>query len=252
MGMSAPKYLRPFWRYYGGKWRSAPRYPGPVFDTVVEPFAGAAGYACRHYRRDVVLVDRSPIIAGIWRYLIAESAESILALPDIPEGGTVDDMDAPQEARWLAGFWCDNGVAAPRKSPSKWAREHGAEATSWSGWSWKVRQRVASQVDHIRHWRVIEGEYHDAPDVMGTWFVDPPYSTPAGMCYKEQPESFAALGEWCRSRQGQVIVCEQEGADWLPFEPHHSARSLPSPNRPKRSAEVAWFQGPQTEQEGLF
>jgi len=223
-----------------------------VFGTVVEPFAGAAGYACRHYRRDVVLVDRSPIIAGIWRYLIAESATSILALPDIPEGGTVDDMDAPQEARWLAGFWCNNGAAAPCKSPSKWSREYGADAPNWLGWSWKARQRVASQVDHIRHWRVIEGEYHDAPDVAATWFIDPPYSTPAGKYYKEQPGSFSALGDWCRGRRGQVIVCEQEGADWLPFEPHHDMRSLGAASRPNRSAEVAWFQGPQTTQDGLF
>jgi hypothetical protein len=34
--------LRPFWRYYGGKWRAAPRYPRPTHDTIIEPFAGAA------------------------------------------------------------------------------------------------------------------------------------------------------------------------------------------------------------------
>jgi hypothetical protein len=32
--------LRPFWRYYGGKWRAAPRYPAPRYDTIIEPFAG--------------------------------------------------------------------------------------------------------------------------------------------------------------------------------------------------------------------
>jgi len=40
--------LRPFWRYYGGKWRAAPRYPAPRHDLIIEPFAGAAGYAMRY------------------------------------------------------------------------------------------------------------------------------------------------------------------------------------------------------------
>lgn len=32
--------LKPFWRYYGGKWRAAPSYPAPLHNTIVEPFAG--------------------------------------------------------------------------------------------------------------------------------------------------------------------------------------------------------------------
>ena len=33
--------LRPFFSYYGGKWRSAVKhYPAPEFDQIVEPFAG--------------------------------------------------------------------------------------------------------------------------------------------------------------------------------------------------------------------
>ena len=30
---------------------------------------------------------------------------------------------------------------------------------------------------------------------------------------------FTSLGEWCLERQGQLIVCENEGADWLQFQP---------------------------------
>lgn len=41
------KALKPFWRYYGGKYRAAPRYPVPLHRTIVEPFAGAAGYSLR-------------------------------------------------------------------------------------------------------------------------------------------------------------------------------------------------------------
>ena len=50
--------LRPFFGYYGGKWRDAVKhYPAPQFDIVMEPFAGSAGYALRYAERNVVLCD---------------------------------------------------------------------------------------------------------------------------------------------------------------------------------------------------
>jgi len=179
-------------------------------------------------------VDKSPIIAGIWRYLIATPADEIRALADIPEGGTVEDIDAPQEARWLAGFWCNEGAVTPCKTPSKWARR----CNPMRGWGADVRRRIADQVEHIRHWQIIEGEYYDAPDVRATWHIDPPYSTPAGAYYPHQPADFRSLGEWCRGRRGQVMVCEQAGADWLPFEPLGTFNTASLEGR--RSNEVIW------------
>ena len=35
---------------------------------------------------------------------------------------------------------------------------------------------------------------------------------------------YVALREWCLSRKGLLIVCEQEGADWLPFRPLYDLR----------------------------
>lgn len=69
--------LKPFWRYYGGKWRAAPRYPKPEFSRIVEPFAGAAGYSMRYPSRQVILVEKHPIIAEIWRWLIAARESEI-------------------------------------------------------------------------------------------------------------------------------------------------------------------------------
>ena len=35
----APSTIRPFFGFYGGKWRDAPKYyPVPEHDTIVEPF----------------------------------------------------------------------------------------------------------------------------------------------------------------------------------------------------------------------
>jgi hypothetical protein len=229
----------PFWRYYGGKWRAAPRYPAPEFDTIVEPFAGAAGYSCRYPSRRVILVDKSPIICGIWRYLIAATPAEILALPDIPEGGTVDDIDVCQEARWLAGFWCNEGAVAPRKSPSKWARDDRAvHGSQWGGWCEQSRAKIAMGVARIDHWHVFQGEYFEVADIEATWFVDPPYQTKAGSYYPEQPDSHQALGEWCLSRRGQVIACDQVGADWLPWNARFDLKS--GDNSKKVSREVVY------------
>ncbi len=51
---------------------------------------------------------------------------------------------------------------------------------------------------------------------------------------------FPALGDWCRGRQGQVIVCENDGADWLPFTPFASAHAMFGTRRSGRSAEAIW------------
>jgi len=233
--------LQPFWRYYGGKNRAAKLYPAPEHDIIIEPFAGAAGYSCRYHWKQVILVDRSPIIAGIWRYLIKASAAEVLAIPDIPDGGSVDDLPAwvPQEARWLAGFWCNNGTVNPCKRPSKWVRENMQDG-GWQGWTHPCRQRIAKQMGSIRHWQVIHGEYSDAPDIEATWHIDPPYANKAGSYYPHQPASFESLGRWCQSRHGFVMVCENEGAQWLPFRTLATIQGNPSKNGGKRSSEVIW------------
>lgn len=218
--------LRPFFCYYGGKWRAAPRYPAPEHGVIVEPFAGAAGYATRYADRHVTLVERDPVIAGLWRYLTSVSASEILAIPaEVP--GTVHDLKICEEARWLVGFWCNKGSAAPpRNRPAAWMRS-GVRPKSY--WGVEVRQLIASQVEKIRHWNVLEGSYERAPVVEGTWFVDPPYQL-AGSHYRYGSEQieYEGLAAWCHSRDGQVIVCENVGATWLPFEPFGTIKANPS------------------------
>ena len=83
---------------------------------------------------------------------------------------------------------------------------------------------VARGIPRIRHWTLIEGDYHDSPDVRATWFIDPPYQE-MGKHYPNGSKDldFEELGRWCQAQRGQVIVCENEGADWLPFRPFKHA-----------------------------
>ena len=208
--------LRPFWRYYGGKWRSAPRYPPPQCPTIVEPFAGAAGYSMRHHERKVILLDAYPVVREVWRFLIAAKASEIRAIPTVRH---VEELPASTScgARNLVGFCMNDGAAVPCKTMSsaqRWQEERGSEI---QGWSAVRRDMIAYQVKFIRHWKVVDGDYTSAPDIEATWFIDPPYSTPAGRLYKHNTIDYEALGAWCMSRRGQVIACDGSGAKWAPF-----------------------------------
>lgn len=207
--MSAPRRgLRPFFSFFGSKYRLAPLYPAPTHDIIVEPFAGSAGYSLLHHDRAVVLNDLDPTIAALWRWLIGVSEDDVYALPDLPRGTTVDDLDVPQEAKHLIGFWVTESQTYPSRyhlSPTRGGR-----------WDERKRELIAGQLTHIRHWRVKEGPYHALADEEATWFVDPPYVL-AGKRYRTPALDFGALGRWCLTRPGQAIVCESNGADWLPF-----------------------------------
>lgn len=224
--------LRPFFSFYGGKWRAYRKYPEPAHPTIVEPFAGSAGYATRYPDRQVDLYDADEAVAGVWDYLISTDEAEIRRLPLVVEHVDTLPMTVPQEARWLIGFWLNHGAAAPCKTPSAWMRK-GEHATSF--WGEAIRERIATQVRHIRHWTITHGQYDKAPNDPATWFVDPPYQTPAGRHYRHSNIDYASLGEWCQERIGQTIVCEQVGADWLPFEDIGATKSTLG-----KSREVAW------------
>lgn len=219
--------LRPFWRYYGGKWRTAPTYPAPAHSTIVEPFAGAAGYSLRYPDRNVILVDRYAVIAEIWRYLIRVPAREVLAIPEVDDVGDLPGW-VPEAARWLIGFTLNSAVTSPRNRLSSGKSKLRSSGRKFEGWTSATRDRVASQVDRIRHWRVIEGDYTAAPAVVATWFVDPPYRGTSGSHYVHGSSliDYEALGEWCQTRRGHVVVCESAGADWLPFRGHGVTRGI--------------------------
>lgn len=96
--------------------------------------------------------------------------------------------------------------------------EPGTQTTDMGGEEFpRFKNRAKKWVSSIKHWRILSKTYDELPDIEATWFIDPPYCGPAGRYYKYNEIDYEHLAEWCRTRKGQVIVCEGAGAHWLPF-----------------------------------
>lgn len=258
--------MKPFFSFYGSKYKAVKLYQPPQHDIIIEPFAGSACYSIKHHineetgkRRQVFLCEKDPNIYQVWDFLINLANDPAYELY-IDEKLKVDAKDIvnlkednriEQEAKNFIGFWLVRGSTAPRMVPTGWMKQDGIiEGYPSSFWGEKVRERIKKQLPYIKHWRVFLDDYkemHDFSDA--TWFIDPPYSTPAGKhyTYGMKKEEYKELGEWCMSKKGQVIVCEQKGADWLPFETLGKLRSLTkykdenNINYEKGSDEVVWY-----------
>ena len=229
--------IRPFFGFYGGKWRDTPKhYPPPIYKTIIEPFAGSAGYSLRYPNKSVILYELDPIISSIWEYLISVSEQEIRSIPDVEIDGSVDDLKISQEAAWLVGFWLNRGASRPRKKPSSWMKS-GIRPGSF--WGERVRNTIANQLQYIRHWKIKNCSYLDCLEhKSSTWFIDPPYEN-AGVHYKYGSDylDFEQLGVWCQNKTGQVIVCESGDATWLPFK---KLNEIKTTRKGKRSTEAVW------------
>jgi len=230
-----------FFPYFGAKRQHAAHYAAPRHSLIVEPFAGSAGYATLYHQHRVLLLDVDPSVCETWRYLIRVDPEELLSLPDVPIDGSVDDIICTQEQRALIGWWLQHGRTTPARKPSSWMRS-GKRPLSY--WGQGVREKLARQVPHIRHWEIREASYDDAPHVEATWFIDPPYKV-AGTHYVHGSTGidYDKLADWCLSRHGQVMVCENDGSDWLPFRSFRSVRATPGRGRSGRSSEAIWTNG---------
>lgn len=213
--------LKPFFPFYGSKWRIAKLYPAPQSDLVVEPFAGSACYSLYWEPPNVALIDLDPVIVGIWDYLIRTPESEILALPDLAVGQNTDDLSLCQEAKWLVGFWINRGSSSPKNSRTAFSSRTDKAQLIWGE---RARQRIASQQSHIRHWSIFHKSYADLGNIEATWFIDPPY-TEKGYRYVFNKIDYPTLATWSKERLGRVIVCENPAATWLPFTPLITAKT---------------------------
>jgi len=228
--------MRPMFSYMGSKWRLAKKYGPPQTNLVIEPFAGGACYSLYWNAPKVILYDLNPYIAGIWQYLIKAKESEILSLPIDFE--STDDLQIPQEAKWLIGFWITKGNTNPNKTRSAWAKKY-RNAGTCVVWTEQARARVAKQTAHIRDWKCYCSDYRECLDVEADWFIDPPYSV-AGKSYKFSDVDYTQLAQFCLNRQGRITVCENEGATWMPFTPFASVAGTHGKDRTGVSHEVVY------------
>ena len=207
--------MKIFFSYFGGKYRIALKYPKPVGDTIIEPFAGSAGYSIRYPDKKIMLFDRNERIVGVWKYLIQAKESSILNLPEVFDD--VRDLPISQEEKWLIGFWINKGGVEPRNKPSSWMKNKSRPKSHWGS---EIKQRIATQLKFIRHWQCELETFENIPYSLNssniTWFIDPPYLR-GGQHYTYHEIDYAILTDFCKNRIGQTIVCESAGADWLEF-----------------------------------
>lgn len=193
------------WSYYGSKSKIVKYYPEPKHNKIIEPFAGTARYALRYWDRSVLLVEKYDVIYNIWKYLQSASTKDILSLPDI-EPKQMIPKTGFDPADHLMYFCAARGNALT-----------GHKAGSFCGWN-RNKKEIADKLYKIKHWEIILGDYKDLENKNATWFIDPPYQA-LGYRYKHHDIDYKSLADWCKARNGQTIVCENEDGNWLDFKP---------------------------------
>lgn len=223
--------------YFGTKKKLAKYYPKPINDKIIEPFCGAAQYSLHdnNWEKDVVLIDKYDVIIDIWNYLINATEKDILSLPDMFDGDKVDDYESlSKEEKYLIGFCINSCSSQPKKTVKKFN-------------SWNVTKKdISKNLHKIKHWKVIKGVYTDVLNEKATWFIDPPYSgNSGGVWYRHNNTKidYVELGKWCLERYGQIIVCENANANWLPFKP---LTELTSQNQIKRMEAIYYIENNQS------
>jgi len=194
--------------YYGSKSKVVKYYPPPKHDKIIEPFAGSARYSLKYWQNDILLIDKWPVIIDVWNYLINASKGDVLGLPKMTTGECIDDYKLSEIERKFMGFIVQSSSGG-RKTVSPFVKN-----------TEKPLKRIADQLFKIRDWKAIEGDYLNLKNETATWFIDPPYKF-GGQDYKcsNKQINFKQLSKWCKTRNGQAIVCENTKADWLPFKP---------------------------------
>jgi site-specific DNA-adenine methylase len=197
--------------YYGSKSKIVHLYPTPKFDKIIEPFAGSARYSLRFWQKDILLVDKYPVIVDVWNYLKNASEKDILGLPKLKSGENVNDFNLSEIEKQFLGFIIVGGLESPRQKAGSFRDTQNQK---------QILSNIANQLFKIRHWNIKLDSYENIENENATWFVDPPYMF-GGEHYKQSNKNldFKHLGEWCKIRNGQTIVCENSKADWLDFKP---------------------------------
>lgn len=212
----------PLFKWFGSKWNIAKHYPAPKYSKVIEPYAGSAGYSLRHYTRRVHLAERNLYVYRLWRWLINVANEAMIReIPiNLKVGTDIKDIGLNYGQELLLKHWQRTNNVGTCWTISPWGNSPGQ-------WTANTRARVASEVQFIKHWKLISDDARDVftdtqHRAVCTWFIDPPYEY--NYDYGEPVRWYRLLSERIKENcKGQVIVCEavcpktKRIPDWLPF-----------------------------------
>lgn len=217
--------------YYGSKSKLVDYYPAPKHHRIIEPFAGSARYSLKYFERDVLLVDKYEVIVKIWNWLKQCSPNDILSLPKFETGLDLRNCNLSENELLFLGMCAGIASTTPRYKISPFAGEQNGRKNRF--------KRIADNLFKIRHWQIKLGSYEELENETATWFIDPPYQY-GGHAYVENNIDFKSLAEWCKTRNGQVIVCENEKANWLPFKFLTDRADNTSNAHKNKVSEVIW------------
>lgn len=206
------------WSYYGSKRKIAHLYPKPIYELIIEPFAGSAWYSVLHRNKNVILNDKYEVIHDIWDWLInSATSDTILKNSDFFVGQDISNLELDKAHKDLIGFSINRGSVAPCNIVQKWNCQVSSNP-EWASTTNFQLKRISTLLAEIKHWKVSKKDYTDLDNIECTWFIDPPYQF-GGERYKVSDVNYATLREWIMTRKGQVIVCENSKAQWLNFSP---------------------------------
>ncbi len=175
---------------------------------IIEPFAGSAAYSLHgtNWKKRIILIEKDEKVCEIWKWLTEEATvDEIRRLPDLKVG--------ERSSEFLHIIHAVTKMAFHFKT---------IKITPVLARNWEISKRIfASDLHKIKHWEIISGDYSESPDMEATWFIDPPYKGPSGMGYRHSSAklNYDKLAEWTIKRKGEIIFCEGEYADYLPFRP---------------------------------
>jgi len=213
------KITGPLFKWFGSKWTASKHYPMPEHESVVEPFAGGAGYSLRHFTKKVTIAETDPHISLLWRWIVTEATEAdVRAIPlGLPVGTDIREVGLSTGQALLLKSWQRTNNVGSCWTVSSWGNLSGQ-------WTENTRSRVANEIHLVKHWTVAA----DGPVLMKsmrepvTWFVDPPYQF--NYQYRGPTLDYDVLASLIMTLTGQIIVCEaicpktQTVPSWLPFE----------------------------------
>lgn len=230
-------------KWYGSKYQTAPKYPKPQHDIIIEPFAGGAGYSLNYPYKNVVLWDEDELVAALWDWLITKATrEEIMEIPyDLEVGTDITSLPLTFGQKLLLKHWQRTNNTGDCWTISAWNNNPGM-------WSKKTRDRVSREVQGIKHWKLEPAAaWIDTP---ATWFIDPPYEFNFRYYHKLLPMDFKALAKMIGaiSNKSLVIACEATGLngevpDYLPFVHSHSTVTMNRKN-PRLSNELIYIRQP--------